>query len=185
MRVEVLDRRHLTEAEARPVAELLVKVFPRRPLEDRLALFISQWRDYDGPEDFYPRSMIIRDGSRVVAHAAAPPRTIGTSEGDFKVAALALVATDPEYRGQRLGQAVVRAVFDLVDHGPFEYSLFQTSHKVCPFYENLGAGPVTNTFVNSLADDPQANPFWDEVVMRYPAAKHWPAGEIDLRGPGW
>jgi predicted N-acetyltransferase YhbS len=185
MRVEVLDRRHLTEVEALPVAKLLVKVFPRRPLEDRLALFVSQYRDYDGPEEFYPRSMIIRDGERVVAHAAVPPRTIGTSEGDFKIAALALVATDPDYRGQRLGQAVVRAVFDLVDHGPYAYSLFQTSHKVRPFYEKLGAGLVTNRIVNSLADEPTANPFWDEVVMRYPAAKHWPEGEIDLRGPGF
>ena len=185
MQVEVLDRRNLTEAEARPVAELLFKVFPRRPLEDRLALFISQWRHYDGPDEFYPRSMIIRDGSRVVAHAAGPPRTIGTSEGDFTVAALALVATDPDYRGQKLGQAVVRAVFDLVDHGPFAHCLFQTSYNVQPFYEKLGAGLVTNRIVNSLADDPAANPFWDEVVMRYPIGKRWPAGEIDLRGPGF
>ena len=185
MQIETLDRRHLTEAEALPVAELLVRVFPRRPLEDRLALFISQWRDYVGPEEFYPRSVIMRDGARVVAHAAGPPRTIGTSEGDFTVAALALVATDPDYRGQKLGQAVVRAIFDLVDHGPFAYSLFQTSHNVRPFYEKLGAALVTNPIVNSLADDPTANPFWDEVVMRYPAAKHWPAGVIDLRGPGF
>ena len=76
-------------------------------------------------------------------------------------------------------------MFDLVDHGPFAHSLFQTSHEVRPFYEKLGAGLVTNRIVNSLADDPTENPFWDEVVMRYPAAKHWPAGEIDLRGPGW
>jgi predicted N-acetyltransferase YhbS len=185
MQVEVIDRRNLTEAEARPVAELLFKVFPRRPLEDRLALFISQWRHWDGPEKYYPRSMILRDGSRVIAHAAAAPRTIGTTEGDLTAAALAHVATDPDYRGQRLGQAVVRAVFDLVDHGPYEHSFFQTSFKVQPFYEKLGAALVTNRIINSLADDPEANPFWDEVVMRYPVAKHWPAGEIDLRGPGW
>ena len=30
MQIETLDRRNLTEAEARPVAELLVKVCPRR-----------------------------------------------------------------------------------------------------------------------------------------------------------
>jgi hypothetical protein len=79
----------------------------------------------------------------------------------------------------------VRAIFDLVDHGPFEHSLFQTSHQVRPFYEKLGAGLVTNPIVDSLAADPSVNPFWDEVVMRYPAVKHWPEGEIDLRGPGF
>jgi predicted N-acetyltransferase YhbS len=185
MQVEILDRRQLSEAEARPVAELLVKVFPRRSFDERLAKFMNDWRDYSGPEAEFPRSMIIRDGGRVLAHAAATPRTIGTSEGELTVVALARVATDPEVRGRRLGQAVVRAVFDLVDHGPFQHSLFQTSHQVRPFYDKLGAGPVTNRIVNSLTDDPAKNPFWDEVVMRYPVAKHWPEGEIDLRGPGW
>ncbi len=185
MQIETLDRRQLTEAEALPIAELLVKVFPKRPLDERLARFLGQVRGYDGPEEFYPRSLIVRDGDRVVAHAAASPRTIGTSEGDMSIIALSLVATDPDCRGQKLGQAVVRAVFDLVDHGPYAFSLFQTSEEVRPFYEKLGAGLVTNKIVNSLADDPNSNPFWDEVVMRYPAAKHWPEGTIDLRGPGF
>ncbi len=185
MQIETLDRRHLTEAEARPVAELLAKVFPRRGLDERLAKFVNDWRDYRGPEATYPRSMIIREGGRVLAHAAAAPRTISTREGELTILALALVATDPAARGRKLGQAVVRAAFELVDHGPFSHALFQTTDVVRPFYEKLGAGVVTNKFVNSLADDPTKNPFWDEVVMRYPAAKHWPTGEIDLRGPGW
>jgi hypothetical protein len=85
-----------------------------------------------------------------------------------------------------LGQAVVRATFDLVDHGPYPHSLYQTSVLVRPFYEKLGAGVVTNRIVNSLdAEDPTKSPFWDVVVMRYPAAKHWPTGDIDLRGPGY
>ena len=51
--------------------------------------------------------------------------------------------------------------------------------------KKLGCSVTTNRVVNSLADDPTAYPFWDEVAMRYPAAKHWPDGEIDLRGPGF
>jgi predicted N-acetyltransferase YhbS len=185
MQTEILDRRHLTEAEALPVAELLVKVFPRRSLDERLALFVSEWRDYRGPEAVFPRSVIIREGSRVLAHASASPRTIGTSEGDLMILGLEKVGVDPNERGRKLGQAVVRAVFELVDHGPFAHSLFQTTREVQPFYEKLGAGVVTNRIINSLADDPVNNAFWDDVVMRYPVAKHWPAGEIDVRGPGW
>jgi len=56
---------------------------------------------------------------------------------------------------------------------------------VRPFYEKLGACLVTNRIFNSLGNDPEKNPFWDEIAMRYPAAKHWPAGQIDLRGPGY
>jgi len=185
MQIEILDRRRWTEAEARPIAELLVKVFPRRGLDERLGKLMNESRDYDGPEAEFPRSMIIRAGGQVLAHAAATPRTIGTSEGELTVVALSQVATDPEARGRKLGQAVVRAVFDLVDHGPFLHSLFQTTHQVRPFYDKLGACLVTNRIVNSLADDPEKNPFWDEVVMRYPTAKHWPDGDVDLRGPGW
>jgi len=185
MQVEILDRRNLSQADARAIAELLVRVFPRRTLEERLDMLLGQWRDYDGPEEMFPRSAIVRDGPRVIAHAAVWPRTIGTSEGDITVLALAQVCSDPDRRGERLGQAVVRAVFDLVDHGPFAHSLFQTSHRVRPFYEKLGACLVTNRIVNSLSETPYANPFWDEVVMRYPAAKRWPEGDIDLCGPGY
>lgn len=185
MQTEVLDRRHLKLAEARPIAELLAKVFTKRGFEERLALLMEKWRDYNGPEELHPRSVIIREGDKVLAHATAAPHTIGTSEGDLTVLGLAHVATDPEARGLKLGQTVVRAVFDLIDHGPYSHALFQTSHSVQAFYEKLGAGMVMNRIINSLGEDPSANPFWDDVVMRYPAVKHWPEGTIDLRGPGW
>ena len=88
--------------------------------------------------------------------------------------ALASVCSDPEMRGRGLGETVVRAAFDTVDHGPFAHSLFQTSFKVQPFYEKLGCCLVTNRIVNSLAEDPAKNPFWDEIVMRYPAPSPGP-----------
>jgi predicted N-acetyltransferase YhbS len=185
MDIEIVDRRRITEAEARPLAELLAKVFTKRGFDERLSLLVNQWRGYDGSAELYPRSILIREDDRVIAHATAAPHTISTSEGDLTVLGLAHVATDPEVRGRKLGQLVVRAVFDLVDHGPYEHALFQTSANVRAFYEKLGAGLVTNRIVNSLGDDPDKNPFTDEVVMRYPAVKHWPEGTIDLRGLGW
>ena len=72
-----------------------------------------------------------------------------------------------------------------IERGIFPFSLFQTSHKVRPFYEKLGATLVTNRIVDSLGDDPMASPFWDEVALRYPKDRPWPEGEIDLRGPGY
>jgi hypothetical protein len=53
------------------------------------------------------------------------------------------------------------------------------------FYERLGAVTVDNRFINSLAENPTASPWWDKVIMRYPGKSGWPSGEIDLRGPGW
>ena len=51
--------------------------------------------------------------------------------------------------------------------------------------ERLGARVVTNRFVNSLAADPGARPFWDPVTMVYPRSFDWPEGTIDLQGPGY
>lgn len=185
MHVETLDRRTIADADLRAIAELLDKVFTKRGVELRMQRLVEEWQQYTGPEAMYPRSFVIREDGRPVAHAAALPRVIGTSEGDLTVLGLVHVCTDPDARGHKLGQAVVRAAFDLVDHGPYPHALFQTSNSVRGFYEKLGAGVVTNRIINSKSADPYKNPFWDDVVMRYPAAKPWPAGDIDLRSAGW
>ncbi len=186
-KIESIDRRTIGEADARAIAELIVSIWPKpdRTVDAFAAEILDQWKDFRGPEDEHPRSFLIREGGRVVAHSSVYPRTIGTAKGDMTVLALARVCTNPVVRGRKLGDAVVRASFELVDHGPFPFALFQTSTNVRPFYERLGAVAIDNTFVNSLAADPKANPFWAEVPMRYPATGDWPKGEIDLRGPGW
>jgi predicted N-acetyltransferase YhbS len=185
--IETIDRRTINEADARAIAELIVSIWPKigRTVETFTAEILTKWLDYRGPEEEYPRSFLIREAGRVVAHSSAYPRTIGTSRGDLTVLALARVCTDPAVRGRKLGDAVVRATFGLVDNGPFPFALFQTTTNVRAFYERLGAVAIDNTFINSLADDLTADPFWADVKMRYPATGNWPKGEIDLRGPGW
>jgi predicted GNAT family N-acyltransferase len=186
-RIETIDRRTISTADARVIAELIVSIWPKpgRTVDTFTDEIEVQWKDYRGPEDQHPRSFLIREGGRVVAHSSAYPRTIVTLKGEITVLALARVCTDPSVRGRKFGDAVVRAAFELVDQCTFPFSLFQTSTDVRRFYERLGAVAIENTFVNSLAAAPKANPFWAEVHMRYPATGDWPKGEIDLRGPGW
>jgi GNAT superfamily N-acetyltransferase len=187
MQIETIDRRTISEADARAIAELIVSIWPKpdRTVDNFTADMLTQWSNYQGPKDQHPRSVAIREAGRVMAHASAYPRTIGTRQGDMTVLALARVCTDPAVRGKRYGDAVVRAAFALVDETVFPFALFQTTPQVRPFYERLGSVVIDNLFVNSFADDPTANPFWAEVAMRYPASPGWPAGRIDLRGPGW
>jgi predicted N-acetyltransferase YhbS len=186
-KIEIIDRRTIGEADARAIAELIVSIWPKldRTVDTFTAEILKQWKDYRGPENKHPRSFLIREGGRVVAHASIYPRTIATSKGEITVLALARVCTDPVVRGRKLGDAIVRASFALIDQNQFPFALFQTTKEVRPFYERLGAIAVDNTFINSLAADPKANPFWAEVPMRYPATGDWPTGEIDVRGPGW
>jgi predicted N-acetyltransferase YhbS len=187
MPVEIWDARSFTPAQAKAIGELIHQVWPKPTMtaEDRAAQQMALGREYYEPGASAPRAVVVVESDRVVAHAALLPRMIGTERGDMNVGGLARVCSDPSMRGHGLGELVVRAAFDLIDAGHFEFALFQTNRRVQPFYERFGAVPTFNAIVNSKADDPAANPFWDEVVMRYPGGGNWPTGTIDLRGPGY
>jgi predicted N-acetyltransferase YhbS len=185
--VETHDARTLSQADTRGIAELIVKVWPNpaKPFEYRVQQVANLGRGAVPSDAQAPRSVIVRAEGRVIAHAAITPREIGTSAGPMTVAALAMVCSDPAFRGHGLGELVVREILVPVDQSIFPFALFQTSPPIKPFYEKLGACVADNRIVNSLAEDPQAYPFWNEVVMRYPKDRVWPEGEIDLRGPGY
>ena len=187
MTVETLDARRLSKANAREIAELLVRVWPKpdKNVEFRLRQMLALGDGYDGPENQAPRCFVVRSSGRVIAHATFLPRTISTTAGLLTIAGLARVCSDPEYRGQKLGEKVVRAVFELIDQGAFPFSLFQTTPAIRPFYEKLGACGIENPIVNSLAKGLNTAAFWDKVIMRYPNGGKWPEGQIDLCGPGY
>jgi len=187
MPVEIWDARHFSPAQAEAIGALIDLVWPKPNMTaaDRAAQQLALGRQYQGPDVHAPRALVVMDGGRVVAHAAMLPRRIGTSAGEMMIGGLSRVCTAPDVRGRGLGELVVRAAFGLVDAGDFAFSLFQTNRSVQRFYEKLGAVVVENPIVNSLAADPTANPFWDELAMRYPRDGRWPEGTIDLRGPGY
>ena len=131
------------------------------------------------------RSFVVTEGDAVVAHAAMEPREIRTTDGPMWIMGLAGVCSDIERRGQGLGAQIVRAAFSMIDERLAPFSVFQTSEDVKAFYERLGSKVVENRFIDSTADEPSISPFWDRVVLRYPATEGWPEGEIDLQGPGY
>ncbi len=190
--VECLWADALTEPDVRRLAELHHRVWPKpgRTVEELMARVRALAEIRDGSEDQRPRLFVIRLSDRIIARATTLPRTIETSRGPLTVAGLAAVAAAPEHRGEGLGKRVVRAVFDLVDQGVFEWSLFQTSHAVKQFYEKLGARVIDNEIINSMAADycesHPTHPMWDDVAMVYPGGRSgWPMGRIDLRGAAW
>ncbi len=186
MPVECWDARFFTPDQARAIGTLIDQVWPKPTMtaEGRAAQQLGLGQQYLGSNES-PRSLVVVEQGRVVAHAAMLPRWIGTEHGEVLVGGLSRVCTEPAARGRGLGELLVRSAFDLVDAGTFEFALFQLSERVRGFYERLGAVPVENRIVNSLAAEANAEAFWDELVMRYPAGSDWPSGEIDLRGPGW
>ena len=125
------------------------------------------------------------NNGKVIATAQSFIRPITVAGKPLRIIALAAVCTDVTCRNKGLGGQMVRAVFARVGMQDTSFCLYQTSRKNRPFYEHLGAGMISSRIVNSLATEPEKNPFWDEIAMYYPAAKPWPAGTIDLVGPGY
>jgi predicted N-acetyltransferase YhbS len=187
MPVETWDARSFTPAQAKAIGELINQVWPKPNLnaDDRAAQLLALGSQYHGRAAQAPRSLVILEADRVVAHAMMLPRRIDASRGEMVVGGLARVCTAPAVRGRGLGEQVVHAAFKLVDDRVFPFALFQANSRVRAFYEKFGAIQVKNRIVNSLADDPSANPFWDDVVMRYPRDGNWPDSTIDLLGPGF
>ena len=176
------------EDEALAAGELIAAVWPkpdRGPVE-RAEQLKRMGQQHAGPNSRAPISFLVWRGERVVAHALTFARTVKSEQGELPVMALAMVASDPACRGEGLGAAVAEAALGRVDAGAVPFALFQTSHTVRPFYEQLGCRVVENRVVNSLSEsNPEANPFWDDLVMRYPGGDGWPSGTIDLCGRGY
>ena len=176
----------ISEADALAIGELLSATWPGRDREERAEQLLTLGREYEGPKKLAPRSFVVFDKDRVIAHAQAFARRIAIGDQRLLIQALAKVTSASDRRGEGLGALVVQACFDLVDQGQFEHSFFQTSFEVEPFYKQLGCCRVESRVVNSLNhEDPDANPFWDRIAMRYPASAPWPDGVIDLLGPGY
>ena len=186
-KIETVSAVGISPEVADEIAALQASVWPnsKRKYEDRRHRILNEWQAYKGPAVLRPRFFLIREAEQLVATAHVFPREVITSEGNMTVLGLAGVCASPEHRGKHLGRAVVLAGFEIVDQGHFPYSLFQTSVDVRPFYEKLRATKVDNRFFNSLGEDPDANPFWDTEIMRYPDRPGWPEGPIDLLGAAY
>jgi predicted N-acetyltransferase YhbS len=123
------------------------------------------------------------EGDALVAAGSSFAREIIAGDVRHTALAMAGVAVAEPLRGRGLGKQVVRELLGRVDDGTYPFAIFQTD--VPRFYEKLNCRVLANRIVNSLADDPQARPFWSSHAICYPAA--FPLGKdtIDLLGPGY
>ena len=184
--VEALNSETFAKGCGEQMAALLCLVWPKpgRTVATRVEKMLGEIDVADGL--MRPRSFVVREEGEVIACGQLLPRVVGTTQGErghCRARSRLLASFAPRSRSS--ARAIVRAAFEVIDRGEFEWSLFQTSPQVRPFYEKLGAVEIDNQFVNSIGEDPDANPFWDAVVMRYPSRGGWPEGTIDLRGPGY
>ncbi len=183
---EILEWSSMDAADVSQIAAVRVVAFEVKE-EDAVSNYAERLHSirsgHTGSPETSTRCAVVRIDGKIIATADSFLRRIATPAGPLRVLALAGVACLPQHRGNGYGRRVARTMLQRVDQRAFDLSLFQTG--VAPFYEKLGCRLVSNRFVNSLADDPAANPWWNPQVMIYPAAAGWPDGTIDLLGPGY
>lgn len=175
----------LSLARVSALAVLINEAFPDPPCtrDERVRQFLAL------REKRAMALFTVWDRDVAIASAGISMREIGTERGPLRVMALAAVCSAVARRGEGWGRMVVQAAWGEVDRGRFPVALFQTS--VPRFYDRLGARTVDNRFVNSGELDPRPgrgtreDPWWNPHIMIYPAAFDWPAGTIDLQGPGY
>lgn len=177
----------LDEAKAKAINRLMLETWPHiaEQKEGTVDFLLGRWANYAGAYERRPLYHLAYRAGDLVALAHTFARTIASSERELTVMGLANVCVVKGEQGRGYGRRVVQAAFGRVNRGDFQSSLFQTTPGVEPFYARLGAVAVRNRFFNSYAEDPAANPFWEEVAMMYPATGFWSASDIDLRGPGY
>ncbi len=127
--------------------------------------------------------LLYHDGG-LAAIAQTSVRTVHTSSSGLDLLTLAGVVSSPSLRGRGFGKAVILDAFARLEEEGLSHCLFQTG-AARGLYEKLGATLVNNLFVDRTAQDPEANPWFDDWVMRYPSESPWPDGLIDLNGPGY
>lgn len=172
----------MNDQELRAVYSLLWKVWPgQNSFEEAFARFKNKVVEKNTDVVDRLRFVVWKD-NQIVAHASIFAREVHTDHRSIRLGGLAAVCTYPDYRKRGFGAQVVRAAFELIDHGTFPVALWMTT--VPDFYKKLGARIIENTWVNTKnIEDPKTDPWPDEEKMIYPASYTWPTGQIDLNGP--
>lgn len=179
----------LTRGEITAVVSLVSAIWPHpeKTVPELIDTFLERHNRYMAsyPHIAHPsvRHLISIDG-QLVGHAFTFERPVISEHRTFPVMALSGVCVSPSHRRHGIGAALVRDAFRRVEDGEFEVSLFQTTIPL--FYERLGAVAVGNQFFDSRSQGtPGISPWNDEYIMIYPSTYTWPAGRIDLNGPGY
>jgi predicted N-acetyltransferase YhbS len=181
MKVECLEWQALSPEDALQIGELTFAIWGPKDKPDARPQPAGNYTGYCGSASRRPRRYVVRDGGRIVSHASVFAREIDVAGHRYIAAALGGVCTYEEYRGKGYAAEIVRAVLQQVDRGDFELCLFQTG--IPAFYEKLGCRCISNRIINSLSDNPEKHPLWEEHMMVYPRSLAWPDGTLDLLGP--
>lgn len=129
MQIETIDEQNLTSADEQRIMQALQKAFSEG-FEDRS--FYQQRHN---------KRFIVRHGEDIIGHMAVCYRAIRMNDQLVRIAGLAEVATDPDFRGQGIASKLMAKVLDYVQDTQADFFLL---FGVRAMYEGNGFRPVPN-----------------------------------------
>ena len=129
MQVERIHELDLTPADDAQIAGLMARCFDT---------------DFGGRSFFQQRHhlrLVLRDGSKIIAHMALDFRAIRIGQDLCDVVGLAEVGTDPDYRGQGLASVLMNAA---IDEAKASFADFFVLFGDRPLYAGSGFRRVPN-----------------------------------------
>jgi len=171
-RVEYLPDAQVTSSDDRDLRELLAACF--NPVASRV--FAERRYLHEPPAHRW----LIRNGGRIVSHAACHDKRVATSEGELRVAGVAEVATREPFRRQGMAESILVALHAWAQEHGFVGAMLFGDHAV---YAKLGYG----TFERSVRHFDHRDQAYKVVsrAVRYLAftGTSLPQGLLDIRCP--
>lgn len=95
------------------------------------------WPKMPEPNPSY--HFLLTDGDLLVSHASTRTRLITHNNTPYRITGLSTVFTYPDYRGQGLGEQIIRAATDDIHFtGNSDLAMLFCGDRVKPLYERLG-----------------------------------------------
>lgn len=144
----------------------------------------TQTRAFNGNIPLY--TAIAQDGDIVCSHVAVVDRTILVGQKQFRAAAVANVCTSPEYRGNKMVDAVLMPAMEHAENLGFDFGLLFTSHSLKKMYARNGWLEVVDQKFITTKNGAKSEFSPEGAKMFYPLQlKEFPPGDVDLMGIDW
>jgi GNAT superfamily N-acetyltransferase len=178
MQPRIIKETEITEKLIAAIKKTLVICFPHHKDEFSKTHYLS---------DLKPLfSVIIEYGSDCCAYVGVLDRTIKISSRNYRVAGVQNICVLPNYRGQQLSDAVLKAAMQEALAQRFDFGLLFTQEKIKKIYTRSGWLEIKNRKFIRTQNNLHIEMPPESIKMYYPlAVKDFPTGDVDLLGNKW
>jgi len=178
MRPRIVKETEITGELIAAIGKTLAVCFPHHK-----DIYSKTHYSYDNKPVF---SVIIEDGSNVIAYAGVIDRTVKVGGKKYRVAGVQNVCVLPKYRGWQLSDAILKAAMQKANTQRFDFGLLFTQEKIKKVYARNGWRQTEHREFIRTENGVNIEMPPESIKMYYPlAVRNFPTGDVDLLGNKW